>query len=51
MAAAASPTTPRNTHRQPTVSATIPATVGPTIEGMTQAAANAPKMRGWSTGS
>ena len=28
-----------------------PGDVGPTIDGITQAAANAPKMRGWSTGS
>ena len=46
----ASATTPRKTHRQPTPSATSPATLGPIIEGTTQAAANAPKMAGWSTG-
>ena len=50
MAAAASPTTPRNTQRQPKASATTPAIVGPIIDGITQAAANAPKIRGWSTG-
>jgi hypothetical protein len=50
VAAAASPTTPRKTQRQPTVSATTPAIVGPTIDGITQDAANAPKIRGWSTG-
>ena len=50
VAASESATTPRNTQRQLVASATTPATVGPTIDGTTQAAAKAPKMPGWSTG-
>ena len=50
VAPTASATTPRKTHRQPIASATSPATLGPTIEGITQAAAKAPKIAGWSTG-
>ena len=50
VAATASATTPRKTQRHPNASATTPATLGPTIDGITQAAAKAPKIRGWSTG-
>ena len=45
VAATESATTPRNTQRQPYASATTPATLGPTIDGITQAAAKAPKIR------
>ncbi len=41
-----SATTPRNTQRQPTCSATSPASTGPTITGTTQAPANAANTRG-----
>ena len=50
VAATARATTPRKTQRHPNTSWTTPATLGPTIEGITQAAAKAPKIRGWSMG-
>jgi hypothetical protein len=50
VAANASATTPRKTQRHPNASWTTPATLGPTIDGITQAAAKAPKIRGWSMG-
>ena len=50
VAATANATTPRKTQRHPNASSTTPATLGPTIDGITQAAAKAPKIRGWSIG-
>jgi len=49
-AGTASTSAPRNTQCQPTVSATVPATTGPTSPGTTQAAANPAKIDGWSAG-
>lgn len=40
---------PRNTQRQPTVSAVSPATAGPTSDGTTQAVEKAAKIRGRSS--
>jgi hypothetical protein len=45
-AAATSGTNPRNTHRQPGPSASVPATTGPTSDGITQAAEIAPNAVG-----
>ena len=44
------PTTPRNTQCQLSICATMPAAKGPTSEGITQAAENAAKIFGCSTG-